>query len=331
MERFEASVGEIIFKVDKDILDRNDINVHIYNKMLEVNQDEVAVKKYNEDMERNYNKLMNIEKPDFQFEFPKEITKENYFEYLKLSYAKLRYEIYHEVQKIMKETGQQSITNEQFGEVIKKVSLPDIKEKVYTMMNYPEVPGEKSPKTALKAYLVHMQEDEMWSNEVLCLQKSHKELLLQIPQGIKGEEMNEDPLEVFERERECENQLSQKKNAPNAPKEDQKSLDKSTESNKGNGSFSFLGNQKDQQNLVQEFLNRDKKKTDQIKEVAEEENQDNKPEEVKEEKDTQEPKALEKSAPEAKHNSPKVLDEANNNKEDAAPEGEKSADNEEQD
>eukprot|EP00344_Euplotes_crassus_P004954 CAMPEP_0196994972 /NCGR_PEP_ID=MMETSP1380-20130617/1184_1 /TAXON_ID=5936 /ORGANISM="Euplotes crassus, Strain CT5" /LENGTH=438 /DNA_ID=CAMNT_0042410499 /DNA_START=1 /DNA_END=1317 /DNA_ORIENTATION=+ len=352
LEKFEEQVRQLTEQVDEEIFGQNKLNSQVFDKMLEANKDDAAVKKFQDNMEKNYSKLMNVERPEFHFEFPKELTKEDYLKYLKLSYAKFRYEIYHEVQKVMRETGQQRITKEQFDGAIKKVSLPSVKEQAYKKLNFPEVPGEKTGKTALKAYLVHMQNDEIWSSEILSLQKSHKEILFQIPEGRRIEGMHEDPLEVFDREREYEKQFDKKKSATDATHatiESQKSLDMSAESKKGNGSFSFLGSQKDQQKLVQEFLNRNKK-TDEIKEVAEEDNQDDKPEEeqkkapeeTKEEKskEAQEPETVEKPKSEVEEDSPKVEDEdeddnkedaspEDDNKEDASPEDENEADNEE--
>lgn len=276
MAKFEEQVIQLTEQVDEEVLTQNNLNSKVFDEMMEANKNDVSVRKFKDRMEKNYERLMNIQKPEYEFEFPKELTKEDYIKYLKLSYAKFRYEIYHEVQKIMRETGQPRISKEQFDDAIKKVSLPNVKEEAYRKLGFPEVPGEKTGKTALKAYLVHMQDDDIWSNEILSLQKSHKEILFQIPEGRKIEGMHEDPIEAFDREREYEKQFAKKKSATDATHatiESQKSLDISADSKKVNGSFSFLGTQKDQQKLVDEFLNRNKK-TVEIKEEAAEENKE---------------------------------------------------------
>ena len=289
MEKFEEQVTQLTEQVDEEILTQHKLNSNVFDNMLEANKSDAAVRKFKDSMERNYERLMNVQKPEYDFEFPKELTKEDYIKYLKLSYAKFRYEIYHEVQKTMKETGQPRISKEQFDDAIKKVSLPSVKEQAYRKLGFPDVPGEKTGKTALKAYLVHMQDDDIWSNEILSLQKSHKEILFQIPEGRRIEGMHEDPIEAFDREREYEKQFAKKKSATDATHatiESQKSLDMSTDSKKVNGSFSFLGTQKDQQKLVDEFLNRNKK----TEEIVEDTIEENKVDEEQKEESVEEPK-----------------------------------------
>jgi hypothetical protein len=164
----------------------------------------------------------------------------------------------------LRETGQKQLTEEQFNEIIKKCSLPAIKIDVYNIMGLPVVAGEKPTRTALKAYLEMMQNDESWHREILHLQKEHKSILFSIPGGAKLEGMHEDPVEVLRREIEYE------KKFPNGrQRADPKVVEldstpagqpKKEEEKKSFGAFSFLGNQDKQKQLVDDFLNRDKKK-----------------------------------------------------------------------
>lgn len=323
MEKFEEQVTELTEKVDQEVLSQSKLNSKVFDEMMEANKADPIVRKFKSEMENNYKKLMNVQKPEFNFDFPKELTKEDYIKYLKLSYAKFRYEIYHHVQKVLKETGQQTCTKEQFDEGIKKISLPEVKDAAYKKLGFPEVPGEKMSKTSLKAYLMHMQADEIWSNEILAIQKAHKEILFQIPEGKKLEGMHEDPMVAFDRQIEYEKQFSKKKAATDtthATIESQKSMDMSTDSKKVNGSFSFLGNQNDQQKLIDEFMNRNKKNTEEIKEEAAEENNEDKAdentEEKVEEKQEEQPEAEAPQEPEGDNDAPKVEEEGDKAEED---------------
>ncbi|CAI2370099.1 unnamed protein product [Moneuplotes crassus] len=272
MERFKDQITQLTEQVDEEILSRNNINAAIFDKMIEANKQDSAVIGFKDRMNRNYNRLITVQKPRFDFDFPKEITKEEYFIYLKLAYAKFRYEVYNKVQAILSQTGQILIAQDQYEEVVESVSLSNIKELAYKKCGFPAIKGEEVEKTVMKAYLVHVQTDESLRKKISALQKFHQELILQIPQGKMIQGVDRDPLEVFNKEAEYEKLFVKNKSITDityATLESQKSLNTSEESKKNNGSFSFLGTKKEQQMLVQEFLNRKKFTPEEIKEELE--------------------------------------------------------------
>lgn len=69
-------------------------------------------------MEKNFELLFEVKKPVFKFDYPKEITKDKYIKYIKTAYAKFRYDAYHTIQKKLKETGRNKLTEEEFNEII---------------------------------------------------------------------------------------------------------------------------------------------------------------------------------------------------------------------
>jgi hypothetical protein len=140
-------------------------------------------------------------------------------------------------------------------------------------MVFPLVKGEKPTKTALKAYLVLMQEDEAWHKEILSIQKDHKNILFTLPSGQKLDGMHEDPIVALERELQYEKQYSNNKTS--GPKVIElgpdnavqitgsvKATGAAQEGDKSYGKFSFLGSEDTQKQLVEEFLNRNKKKSE---------------------------------------------------------------------
>ena len=284
MEKVKEQIQELTDKVDLEVFLTNNMNSKVFNQWMEKHKNEQQVRKFKDNMERNFNKLMKIQQPQFDFKFPKEITKEKYLKYLTLAYAKFRYELYHEVQKMLRETGQQRISEEQFNEAIKRISLPNIKDEVYKAIGFPVVQNEKPTKTALKAYLILMQNDDAWHGQILGLQKTHKEILFKLPEGQKLEGMHEDPITVFEREKEYSAQFEKKDavEVKSTPAEMLDSQNITEEAQKSYGKFSFMGSEDQQKKLVDEFLNRNKNKEEAKVEVKVEEINDDQDEEKQE-------------------------------------------------
>jgi hypothetical protein len=155
-------------------------------------------------------------------------------------------------------------------------------------MLFPLVKGEKPTKTALKAYLALMQQDEAWHKEILTIQKDHKNVLFTLPSGQKLEGMHEDPVVALERELKYEKQYSNNKTSgPKVvelgPDNAVKITGAAKEGDKSYGKFSFLGSEDTQKQLVEEFLNRNKKKGEESQVKADTE--DAKQEESKQEDD----------------------------------------------
>lgn len=203
-------------------------------------------------------------------------------------------------------------------------------------MELPRVPNEQPTKTAMKAYLVLMQEDEVWHKEILNIQKEHKNVLFSLTNKGPVEGMHEDPIDVLKRELQYEKQF---KNS--APKEEAKVVElgdgaakevTAEEAKKSYGKFSFLGSEDAQKNLVQEFLNRNKKKKEEaeaqaeqndeakVEEVANDENNDKKNENDDNKDENGEKEEAKEAAPEPENkestedNAP-LVEEQNNDAE----------------
>lgn len=266
LEAAKEQVQKLTDDVDTEVFSDFKLSKSFFDDWVAKYATDPEVKKISNKLQKNYEKLWKIEPLDFQFDFPREFTKEKYIKFIKVSYAKFRFDTYRETQRIIRESGQRQITEDQFNEIIKKCSLPAIKIDVYNIMGLPVVLGEKPTRTALKAYLQMMQNDESWHKEILHLQKEHKSILFSIPSGTKLEGMHEDPIEVLRREIEYEKKLPNGKQTSEAKivglDSTPADLPKKEEQKKSFGAFSFLGNEDKQKRLVDDFLNRDKKKKD---------------------------------------------------------------------
>lgn len=113
-----------------------------------------------------------------------------------------------------------------------------------------------------------MQEDEAWHKEILSIQKEHKNVLFTLPSGQKLEGMHEDPITALERELQYGKQFSNAKTSEpkvielKSQKAKETTDSVSDDAKKSYGKFSFLGSEDTQKQLVEEFLNRNKKSSE---------------------------------------------------------------------
>jgi len=297
LEAAKEQLHKLTENVDEEVMAQYNISRKFFEEWWEkYKKTDPEVKALTDKIEKNFNLWLEIKKPEFDFDYPKELTKDKYIKFIKASYAKFRYDTYHAIQKVLKETGKDKLSDEEFNDVLKKCSLPQIKIDTYRRMKLPEVEGEKPTRTALKAYLMMMEDDEAWHKEILHIQKEHKQILFSIPDGTKLQNMHEDPLDVLDKESEQENNNK-------SPKKEQKVekpavvQQKAESQKKSFGAFSFLGNENDQKKLVEDFLKRnkaqpkedkkDEAQEEQQDEAKKEENQDNEEPQVEENKENE--------------------------------------------
>lgn len=161
-------------------------------------------------------------------------------------------------------------------------------------MEFPEVPNEKATKTALKAYLKMMEDDEAWHKDILHIQKDHKQILFSLAEGAKLQGMHEDPLDVLIAELKAGPKADfgqpQPKVVELGPDSNPKKAPETVETQKKSvGAFSFLGSDEKQKKLVEDFINRNKKQPEPAASVPKEEKpQEPKVEESKEHNDHKE-------------------------------------------
>lgn len=120
MEGAKRQLQKLTESVDEDVLKENGLTKTFFEDWVKRFEKDLEVKKLQSSLEENFELLLQIKKPLFKFEYPKEITKEKYIKFIKVSYAKFRYDTYHEVQKYMLEHGKNKLTDEEFNEIIQK-------------------------------------------------------------------------------------------------------------------------------------------------------------------------------------------------------------------
>ena len=154
------------------------------------------------ELERNGELVVKGETPKFNFEHNKELSPDRYKKLITTVYKKLRWEVYVRTQKFFAETGNKFLTDEELGDKLEEVKIKDIKEEVYRIMKFTEVPGEKVSHTIMKAYMYIIAElPEETHNQLLDLQLEHKEKLFLIADGKKPADIEDgDPLEVLRKE-----------------------------------------------------------------------------------------------------------------------------------
>lgn len=120
MEGAKRQLQKLTDSVDEDVLKENGLTKAFFEDWVRRYEKDLDVKRLQSSMEDNFELLLQIKKPIFKFEYPKEITKEKYIKFIKVSYAKFRYDTYHEVQKYLKEAGKTKLTDDEFNEIIQK-------------------------------------------------------------------------------------------------------------------------------------------------------------------------------------------------------------------
>lgn len=119
-----AAVSEQVKKltddVDAEIIEKFKYSQSFFDEWVAKYENDREIKNLIESLESNFQKLMKIEKPTFDFTYPKELTKQTYIKFIKAAYAKFRYDIYNEIQTFLRVSGKTQITEEEFNEFIKK-------------------------------------------------------------------------------------------------------------------------------------------------------------------------------------------------------------------
>jgi hypothetical protein len=120
MAAVKEQVKKLTDDVDDEILEKFKYSQSFFDEWVAKYADDREIKNLAESLEGNFQKLMKIEKPTFNFTFPKELTKQTYIKFIKVAYAKFRYDIYNEIQNFLRASGKTQITEEEFNEFIKK-------------------------------------------------------------------------------------------------------------------------------------------------------------------------------------------------------------------
>lgn len=120
MAAVQEQVKKLTEDVDEEILQKFKYSQSFFDEWLEKYQNDREVRNLSQSLESNFSKLMKIEKPIFNFTFPKELTKQLYIKFIKVAYAKFRYDIYNEIQTLLRVSGRSQISEEEFNEFIKK-------------------------------------------------------------------------------------------------------------------------------------------------------------------------------------------------------------------
>ena len=120
MAAVREQVKKLTDDIDVEIIEKFKYSQPFFDEWVGKYKNDKEIKNLGESLESNFLKLMKIEKPTFNFTFPKELTKQSYIKFIKVAYAKFRYDIYNEIQGYLRMSGKTSISEEEFNDFIKK-------------------------------------------------------------------------------------------------------------------------------------------------------------------------------------------------------------------
>jgi hypothetical protein len=120
MAAVKEQVQKLTDDVDAEIIEKFKYSQSFFDKWVAKYENDREIKNLSESLESNFQRLMKIEKPTFNFTFPKELTKQSYIKFIKVAYSKFRYDIYNEIQTFLRMSGKTQISEEEFNDFIKK-------------------------------------------------------------------------------------------------------------------------------------------------------------------------------------------------------------------
>ena len=120
MTAVQEQVKKLAEDTEEEVLENFKYSKSFFNEWLAKYEKDKKIINLYKSFETNFQKLMKIEKPLFNFTYPKEITKQSYIKFIKVAYAKFRYDIYNEIQTYLRASGKTKISEEEFNYFIKK-------------------------------------------------------------------------------------------------------------------------------------------------------------------------------------------------------------------
>lgn len=289
LDQIKMKLEQLTNEIDGEVMEKFGISQALFEEVQTKFEDDKASKDILKNIASNYEKLFQFERPNFEFDYPEEFTRENYTQFLTVVYKKFRYEVYNKLQEL---TSGSPATDEQMKKAIETSNLTGIKEDVYTALGYPTIGDEKISRTIMKTYLNHIVEPT-WHQAILDTQKAHKEKLFKLAEGGKWEDaILIDPLQDYLQELEKIKEAAKSKTAEEKKKEaeDRKIEDEEAAKAPTGPGFNFI-DEDAQKKFAEEYLAKmsgkaEEPKTEEIvEEPKTEEVEETKVEEVVQEED----------------------------------------------
>lgn len=153
------------------------------------NENNKQIKEFSSLIEVNVKRLFRNEPLDFKLQVP-DVSNESFIEYLTLAYETFWYRLYLVLAKHF--PGKES-PEKDFFEIINKISLPKIKEQVYTYLGLPVF--DEKPIRTIQKLQIQKSADINFTQTVLSIQKTHKDLLHALIQANRSVPFTVDPIE----------------------------------------------------------------------------------------------------------------------------------------
>lgn len=137
LDEARIQLKKLTDKTDEEVLENFKLTTSFFETWSQKYEKDPEVLRITNRMHSNFERVLGVQKPNFDFAYPKEITQKKYIKFIKAAYAKFRYEVYHAIQKVLKEKGKSELDDEEFNEILKGCSLQEIKEQSYKIVKIP--------------------------------------------------------------------------------------------------------------------------------------------------------------------------------------------------
>jgi hypothetical protein len=120
-------------------------------------------------------------RPDFKLSIPKELTQDIYMKILSKIFACIRFRVYSEIRHIIREGGSIHINKGQLMEIMRKLDVWEIRNKVFEVYGLSEL-NEPSYRTLIKAHLIFLSSEgsKTFEQTIRYLRQGHQRYMTAI-------------------------------------------------------------------------------------------------------------------------------------------------------
>ena len=133
VEETKKTLSNLWEEVNNIILKENNISMEFLDQWIDTLKNDEDVQKASRSMNKNYDLILGWNKPEFDTEPPKEITKEILLKFISTSYTMFRIHVYRKVQEWLKQNPNSQLTDPIFKNIWKEWSLSEKKLLIYIM------------------------------------------------------------------------------------------------------------------------------------------------------------------------------------------------------
>lgn len=194
LESIEVRVKEYTKSRDEMICSRHKITSDFLEKWIQANMSDPVVKKVLKNIEDLHQQVLVKQHIDEMiFEIPEQLTREVYLQIARKVQACVRHEAYKQVQKQIKESAKNELTDEEMDKILGDIGLEPqehFRKSALSLFGIPLPEGETAKNLLQKAYLRYSTQRELksakagetglkshWQQQIQKEQKVHSEII----------------------------------------------------------------------------------------------------------------------------------------------------------